>query len=203
MRRSQQGFTLIEVLVALAVFGVMTVLAYSALGQTLSNADLLTERMERLKTIQRAVRVLDADLMQAAPRPIRNPLTDESAPALVSDISYDFALELSRSGWNNPAGLKRSTQQRSAYRVEDGELIRYHWNVLDRTLSNEPFRVVLLDGVDSLTFQYLRASGEWTPQWPPGGIDNPSNPTVRPRAVEFTLALTAEGEITRLLEIAP
>ncbi|MEM9690752.1 MAG: prepilin-type N-terminal cleavage/methylation domain-containing protein, partial [Pseudomonadota bacterium] len=46
MRRSQQGFTLIEVLVALAVFGVMTVLAYSALGQTLSNADLLTERME-------------------------------------------------------------------------------------------------------------------------------------------------------------
>ena len=203
MKRRQTAFTLIEVLVALAVFGVMTVLAYAALGQTLSNADLLTQRMERLKNIQRAVRILDADLMQAAPRPIRNPLTDEASPALLSDISYDFALELSRSGWNNPAGLKRSNQQRSAYRVEDGELIRYHWNVLDRTLANEPYRVVLLDGVDSLTFQYLRPSGDWTPQWPPGGFDNPSNPTLRPRAVEFTLALTAEGEIKRLLEIAP
>ncbi len=203
MKRRESAFTLIEVLVALAVFGVMTVLAYAALGQTLSNADLLTERMERLKNIQRAVRILDADLMQAAPRPIRNPLTDESSPALMSDISYDFALELSRSGWNNPAGLKRSTQQRSAYRIEEGELVRYHWNVLDRTLANEPFRIVLLDGVDSLTFQYLRPNGEWTPQWPPGGIDNPSNPTLRPRAVEFTLALTTEGEITRLLEIAP
>ncbi|MEM1175619.1 MAG: type II secretion system minor pseudopilin GspJ [Pseudomonadota bacterium] len=203
MTSRQSAFTLIEVLVALAVFGVMTVLAYAALGQTLSNADLLTARMDRLKEIQRAVRVLDADLMQAAPRPIRNPLTDEASPALLSDISYDFALELSRSGWNNPAGLKRSTQQRSAYRVEDGELIRYHWNVLDRTFANEPFRVVLLDGVESLTFQYLRASGDWTPQWPPGGADNASNPTLRPRAVEFTLTLTAEGEITRLLEIAP
>ena len=125
------------------------------------------------------------------------------APALLSDLGYDFALELSRSGWNNPAGLKRSTQQRSAYRVEDGELVRYHWNVLDRTLANEPYRIVLLDGVDSLTFQYLRPSGEWIPQWPPGGGERNPNPSIRPRAVEFTLTLAAEGEITRILEIAP
>ncbi len=200
---NSKGFTLIEVLVALAVFGIMTVLAYQALGQTLSNADLLTDRMERLKNIQRAVRILDADLMQAAPRPIRDPLTDDTAPALLSDIGYDFALELSRSGWNNPAGIKRSTQQRSAYRVEDGELIRYHWTVMDRTLANEPFRVVLLDGVDSLTFQYLRPSGEWTPQWPPRSVTGGGNPTLRPRAVEFTLTLFDEGEIRRVLEVAP
>ncbi len=203
MMRRQAAFTLIEVLVALAIFGIMTALAYAALGQTLANADLLTDRMERLKNIQRAVRILDADLIQAAPRPIRDPLTDETAPALLSDIGYDFALEVTRSGWNNPAGLKRSTQQRSAYRVEDGELVRYHWNVLDRTLANEPLRIVLLDGVESLTFQYLRLSGEWSPQWPPGGAELNPNPTLRPRAVEFTLTLEAEGEIRRVLEIAP
>ena len=58
-------------LVALAVFGVLSVVAYMALGQTLSNADLLGERMARLEAIQRTVRYLDSDLMQAAPRPVR------------------------------------------------------------------------------------------------------------------------------------
>ena len=49
--RRRSGFTLIEVLVALAVFGVLSVVAYMALGQTLANADMLGERMERLEAI--------------------------------------------------------------------------------------------------------------------------------------------------------
>jgi len=56
MLRNGRGFTLIEVLVALAIFGVMSMLAYAALGSTLSNADYLTERMDRLQSIR-----LDAD----------------------------------------------------------------------------------------------------------------------------------------------
>ena len=67
--KDEQGFTLIEVLVALAVFGVMSLLAYAALGSTLSNADYLTDRMERLQSVQRTVRYLSSDLLQAAPRP--------------------------------------------------------------------------------------------------------------------------------------
>jgi general secretion pathway protein J len=108
---------------------------------------------------------------------------------------------LTRDGWNNPAGLQRSTQQRSAYRIEDGELVRYHWLVLDRTLANEPRRVVLLDGVESLSFQFLTAAGEWSPVWPQRSTQ--TDPYGRPRAVEVALALTQEGEIRRLLEIAP
>jgi len=56
IRITCRGFTLIEVLVALAVFGVMSMLAYTALGSTLSNADYLSNRMDRLQSIQRAVR---------------------------------------------------------------------------------------------------------------------------------------------------
>jgi general secretion pathway protein J len=47
-----RGFTLIEVLVALAIFGVMSALAYMTLGQTLNNSDMLNERMDRLQAIQ-------------------------------------------------------------------------------------------------------------------------------------------------------
>jgi len=154
-----KGFTLIEVLVALAVFGVMSMLAYAALGSTLSNADYLSNRMDRLQSIQRAVRYLSTDLFQAAPRPVRTELGDSYVPALQSTLSSDFMLELTHSGWGNPAGLPRSTQQRVAYRIEDDELVRYHWNVLDRTFANEPITTVLLDNVESLYFRYYQANG--------------------------------------------
>jgi general secretion pathway protein J len=203
MRRSDKAFTLIEVLVALAIFGVLSVIAYMALGQTLSNAELLTDRMERLKAVQRTVRFLDSDLMQAAPRPVRDVLGDGFLPAVRSSLSSEFALEVTHGGWSNPAGLPRGTLQRSAYRLEDGELIRYHWRVLDRTINNEPIANVLLDGVDSIVFNYLDSSGEASEQWPPVNTPGPAGFRLRPRAVEIVLTLAEEGEIRRLVEIAP
>ena len=203
MRRRQSGFTLIEVLVALAIFGVMSLLAYAALGSSLSNAELLSQRMDRLQSVQRAVRYLSSDLMQAAPRPVRSELGDSLAPALLTSLSGQFALELTHGGWGNPAGLPRGTQQRSAYRLEDDELVRYHWTVLDRTFANEPIATVLLNNVENLFFRYLQADGEWTEVWPPPGQPGAVTMRARPRAVEIVLTLADEGEITRVLEIAP
>jgi general secretion pathway protein J len=203
MPRQRNGFTLIEVLVALAVFGVVNILAYMALGQTLSNADLLTERMQRLQAIQRAIRFLDSDLMQAVPRPVRDILGDGFEPAIRTNVGSQYALEVTHGGWPNPAGNPRGTLQRSAYRLEDGELIRYHWRVLDRTINNEPIETVLLEDVDSIVFRYLQSDGEPVDQWPPIGSQGPGSLRLRPRAVEIVLTLVDEGEIRRLVEIAP
>ncbi len=203
MRRlNQSGFTLIEVLVALAVFGVMSMLAYSALGSTLSNADLLGARMDRLQAIQRAVRHLSTDLMQVAPRPVRNDVGDGFYPALRTSLSTDFVIELTRSGWGNPAGLHRSTLQRTAYRIEGDELVRYHWTVLDRTYANEPVVTVLLDDVESVAFNFLDTAGTWTQVWPPRSPFGAGALSLRPRAVEIVLTLGDQGEIRRLLEVA-
>ena len=201
--RLRSGFTLIEVLVALAVFGVLSVVAYMALGQTLANADLLGERMQRLEAIQRTIRYLDSDLMQTSPRPVRSLLGDGYEPAIRSSFGSEYALEVTHGGWTNPAGLPRGTLQRSAYRIEDGELIRYHWRVLDRTINNEPIETVLLDGVESIVFLYLTADGEGSEQWPPANVPGPGGFRLRPRGVEIVLTLTDEGEIRRLVEIAP
>ena len=198
----QRGFTLIEVLVALAVFGVLSALAYMALAQTLDNSDMLNERMDRLQAIQRTVSYLSTDLLQAAPRPVRDEL-GQSQPALRSSFAADFALELTHGGWPNAAGVPRSTQQRSAYRIEDDELVRYHWNVLDRTPNNLPVATILLTEIDSLTFRFMLDSGDWSDQWPPLAAGAASNSKLLPRAVEITLALPDEGELKRIVEVSP
>ncbi len=202
-KRNIRAFTLIEVLVSLAIFAILSALAYGALSQTLDSVEFLNQRMDRLQAIQRTIRLLSEDLQQLSPRPIRDDLGDGFWPALDTDFQSGFALELTHGGWRNPVVLPRSTLQRSAYRIEDDALIRYHWNVLDRTLANEPLSITLLDGVESILFRFMQADGEWTEQWPPQNRPGALGARQRPRAVEIILSLTAEGEIRRLLEVAP
>lgn len=197
-----RGFTLIEVLVALAIFGFLSALAYATLAQTLNNSDMLNERMDRLQSVQRTMTYLSTELLQAAPRPIRADL-GQFEPALQSNFASDFALQLTHGGWPNSAGVPRSTQQRTAYRIEDQELIRYHWNVLDRTVNNLPVATVMLEDIESLTFRFLQQNGDWTDQWPPINVQLATNTSNLPRAVAITLVLPDEGELTRIVEVAP
>lgn len=202
-RIRQKAFTLIEVMVAVAIFALMSVMAWGALGRSLSDAEMLTDRMDRLQAVQRSVRFLVTDLSQTAPRSVRNELGDTQLPAIMSSLTSDYALELTHGGWNNPVGLPRGTQQRSAYRLEEDELVRYHWNVLDRTYSNEPIATVLLDDVESLFFRFYDDSGTSSETWPPQNTVGSTAARIRPRAVELVLSLSDVGEITRLVEVAP
>ena len=66
-----RGFTLVEMLVALAVFallaaGGVTVMAWASASQGVTQA-----RMARVGDLQRARALLEADLAQAAPRRTR------------------------------------------------------------------------------------------------------------------------------------
>lgn len=203
MSAPQRGFTLIEILVAVALFAILSALTYGTLAQTITSAEVISERMDRLQSIQRAVRVISRDFLLLAPRPIRNDLGDGFAASLQTDFTGGYALELTRGGWSNPLTLPRGTQQRAAYRLEEAELVRYHWNVLDRTLANEIIGVTLLDDVESVAFLYLQENGEWTDRWPPTGREGALGLRIRPRAVQVVLTLADEGEINRIIEVAP
>lgn len=204
-RRS--GFTLVEVLVAISIFGILATFAYATLAQTILSAEMLGERMDRLQAVQKAVRVISTDFQQLSPRPIRNDFGDTVSPALISDARSGNLLEMTHGGWSNPARLPRGTQQRSAYRLESGELIRYHWPVLDRTMSAEVFETKLLDGVNEMIIRYLEPDGQWIDHWPPRDLNSAEGTnnelTVRPRAVEFVIDIEGIGEIRRLVEVSP
>ena len=72
-----------------------------------------------------------------------------------------------------------------------------------RTYGNEPLVMVLLDDVLSLNFRFLQTTDEWIEQWPAQGTQGPSLVSARPRAVEIVLTLPDEGEIRRVVEVAP
>ena len=92
-------------------------------------------RGERLGELQRAMQLMQRDVLEIAPRSVRDEMGD-ALPAM--RIGTDVALELTRSGWSNPLGQRRSELQRVAYVARDDTLYRYYWNVLDRAEDTQP-----------------------------------------------------------------
>lgn len=201
MRFSRQsGFTLLEVLVTLAIFGLLSVLAYGSLNAVLKGQQATEEHASRLAQLQKSFLWLGRDIEQAVNRPIRDEYGDRQ-DAITGEAIGRYQLELTRAGWRNPAGRARSNLQRVAYGVRDEKLIRAYWNVLDRAQDSEPLEMELLDGVIRMELRFLTIATnnqkEWTDSWPDNtlGVQDP------PLAVEVTLETEAEGRITRLLRV--
>ena len=62
---------------------------------------------------------------------------------------------------------------------------------------------VLLEDVESLYFRFYSANGEPSEVWPPQSQQGGEGLRILPRAVDIVLTLPDEGELTRLIEMAP
>lgn len=199
----QQGFTLLELLVAITVFTFIAAAAYTGLRSVLFNQAAIAAESERLAEIQMAFYILAQDIQQAVPRPVKDEYS-ETQPALKSDDLDDHILQLTRTGWDNPLEQKRPTLQRLAYRLEDGRLIRFYWDTLDRSGISEPRQTTLLEGVQDIEVRFLDTENTWQTQWPlpedPGDDISANSPQqeVLPRAVEWQVSLEDWGDITQL-----
>jgi len=198
-----RGFTLLELLVALAVFAIMSIAAYSGLSNVLFTRAAVETENHRLAMTQLAFHRLEQDLEQVIPRSVRDEY-GEPQPALCGNIQDSEALLFTRAGWDNPLGQPRANLQRVAYRLREGRLWRLHWDVLDRGGLAELREIMLLDRVRELRLRFLDQDDAWRNDWPPPA-DNLSDserkpkPDLLPRAVEISLTLEDWGEITRLL----
>jgi general secretion pathway protein J len=197
MRRAR-GFTLLEVLIAVAVFAVVGVMAYGGLQAVLAQQAIARDNADRFRELQFAVQQVSRDLLQMNPRPVREPLGDGYRAALYSDPRGEVLLEFTRGGWTNPLGQPRAAVQRVAYVLEEDRLLRQHWFVPDQTLGEEPVEREVLSGVQEVRLRFFGPGG-WSEEWPAGGTG--SDPSLRPLAVEITLELEDWGEIRRLLEV--
>ncbi len=198
----QDGFTLLEVLVAIAIFAFVGVMALSGYTQLQKQTEYQQLRLERIREVQRAVQTLAQDFTQIEPRAIREPLGDQRLPALMAGEGIEYKVEFTRAGWSNTAGLPRPTLQRVAYRLDQDGLWRDYWRVLDRTQASEQVRIKLLTGVRAVSFRFLSPSQEWVERWPQPGGNPLEQQRLRPAAVEVTLDLEDWGQIRRVIEVA-
>lgn len=208
--KAARGFTLLEILVAMAIFAVVSVLAYGGLASISRQFEVTSNAQARLQEIRRGVALIERDLMQFVNRPVRDAFQGELLPPLRGGVDVDIPLELTRAGWRNPTGMPRPTLQRVAWQRIDDRLERLHWIVLDRAQDAQPVRLEVLDGVTGFELRFLDASGEWQEQWPPldGGLMADAENARRgfdtwiaPIGIEFVLELEDAGRIRRLIEL--
>ena len=201
-RSNQQGFTLLELLIASVIFAIMAIMAYGGLNNVIKNSESSTRELDRMKQVQQCIAVLNRDLSQIISRPIRDEFGNEK-PYIDAENSIDNLVEFTRGGQTNPAGLLRSTLQRVAYRFDEDKLLRLHWPQLDRTQEMEPKETILIDNVENVVIRFLDQNAEWQEQWPPlnsgsSAGSTGTTATVAPLAIEITIRLKDWGDIRRL-----
>lgn len=195
------GFTLLELLVALAIFSIIAVMAYGGLAVVLTQQTRTNEQADRLSRLQMAYQIMQRDIEQVIARPIRDAFGDERM--LMIGQGSEGEMEFTRGGWNNPAGHQRSTLQRVAYQVVDQELVRSVWYVLDRAQDTEPFETGIIDGVEEMEIRFLGDGEEWQDQWPPSDQLQSLNdlPQIIPRAVEISIDIEFVGPLIWLFQL--
>jgi len=193
-----KGFTLLELLVALAIFAVMAAAIYSSLAMLIRTSDRLDQAGKSLKELQQAMQTMGRDLGQVSNRPVRGPYDSELPPLLWPGTEEQ--LEMTSGGRRNPLGQARCSLQRVAFRLRGGKLERLSWPVLDQAQDSAPFIQPLLDGVRSFEVSFLAGRDRTFPEWPPA--IPPPEITALPRAVRVVMEVDGWGRLERIFLLA-
>jgi general secretion pathway protein J len=198
--RAQAGLTLVELLVATAVFSIIGAAAYAGLISVLEAREHADRRAERLAAVQYAVDTLGDDVRQIVPRGVRTDLRDRGHAVTDGPDSRDVIL-LTRGGWPNPADLDRATLARVEWRLEDERLLRLWRTRPDAATATAETRRIMLEDVTAVSLRFLDQSGGWQERWP--GLDTLETSDKIPRAIEVRIELDDWGDVVRLFELAP
>ncbi|MEE4245255.1 MAG: type II secretion system minor pseudopilin GspJ [Kangiellaceae bacterium] len=203
--RMANGFTLIEVLVAITVTAVIAASSFAILNQAMSTQSGTEQLDQRLSELQRALNRISLDFQQIAPRRVRNEY-EEIMPALMGDKNLDETfVALTRQGKRNPANLPRSELERVIYRVENNKLIREQWAVLDIASDDQIIKREILSKVSRFEVEFLRGE-EWFDSWPQQSGDNQFSEQANSQqvfedfaeAVKLTLETDDYGEFSQI-----
>ncbi len=213
--RTQRGFTLLELIVVIGIFGVFATMAYGGLTTVLSARAKIEDNLARTEEYDRAYLRLRTDFQNAAPRGVRDG-TGEELPPFGFD-SFAQRIEFTRGGWQNLLSLPRSTLERVSYALEESEyadrsrgtrfldkrLVRRSWNVLDRAAQTKPVEVTLLDRIQNVEWRFFDANGQKSESWPAsnGNVGVPNAKQPPPTAVELTLKTRDWGKLRMLFRV--
>jgi general secretion pathway protein J len=198
--KAVRGFTLLELLIAIAIFALLGLGTYRMLDSVLQTDKVTRSHEAQLRELVRAMAAFERDLLQVQARPVRDPF-GESRPALLGEAGDAGALELSRSGWRNPLAQPRASLQRVRWQRSGEQWQRLYWTVLDQAQDSEPQVQQALDGVTALQLRYRDAKGGWHDSWPPESGPEEDSLALLPQALELLLEHRRYGQLRRLLRL--
>ncbi len=193
-RSAEHGFTLVEVMIALFIFGMIAAAGVALLSFSVRAQAATSARLDQVASIARLSSALSADLAQAMDRPARDD-RGTLRPAFVGESGgnsgRDF-LHFTRGGWSNLDGEARSGLQKVAWRFHDGVIERQGWAMLDGAAPLPA--ATMLDHVRAVALRY-RVDGAWSDRW-----DGAANVPL-PQAVELNVVRDDGVEIRELFYI--
>jgi general secretion pathway protein J len=181
------GFTLVEMLIALSIFGMLTAAGVTLLSVTARTQATADRLLARVGEVRRVGALLNADLAQATARLYRDREGRPQRAFAGGSGGAPALLAFVRQGWDRGQG---GTLQRVGYRLRDGRLERLSFRNVDG--GGEAVVVPLLDGVTGLRLRYRDEDGAWVEQW------NHSDEGRLPEAVELVTRSAAHGVVRQL-----
>jgi len=180
----QHGFTLIEIIIALAIFATIATITSSILYQSFQVQTRVTSQSEQLNMLQLTQVLLRRDTAQFIPRPVRGNEMHQF-PAFIGQRQY---VEFTRTGAINPLNVEqRSNLKRIAYLCQANQLIRRIWTQLDTPNRDDYQDTILLDHLRQCQFAYLGPHRHIIATWySPAPSNAMSAPTSYPSAVQLT-----------------
>lgn len=196
--KSARGFTLLEILVALIIFSLMSVMAYRGLSSVLQSRDHLAQENRKWRAVAMLFARIEQDLKLLANRPVRD-VNDLKAPPFLAQTQVrseqEAMLSFTRTGYSDQAGALAGPL-RSGYRLRGEVVEQILWPAPDAAPRATPAVNGLLNKVATLEFQYLDDAGAWHAQWPLPGSNN-----TFPSAVQVILELKSGERIARLFAL--
>lgn len=190
--KPSRGFTLVELLVAVLVFGLLAASAYGGLNALSAAVGAQRDRSLAFAGLQRAVATLDSDLRQLVSRRGRD-RDGRLLPVLAGDSQILLGR---RAGRVNPAELPRSQLQQFEWRLEQNALVRHSWPEVDSAPDSPPTGRTVFAQITAIDFRFRDSSGTWHRQWP---ASNP--PQLLPSAVEYVVDTPVFGTIRRVVAL--
>ena len=175
---SRNGFTLVEMMIALLVFSMLAVAGVLLLRSAVDSNEVTDARLREMSGMQRLVSLMEADLSQAIARTYRDEDGDRKAAFIAeSRVTDEDFLSFTRGGQGNVNDEPRSSLQRVSYRLTQGQLERRQFEMTDGGFVGDP--APLVSGIENLEIRFRDRRGQWLRDWRPGRLND------MPRALEL------------------
>lgn len=183
---TKKGFTLVELLVAIAIFAVLSALGWKVFDYLAKVKDRNAMHEANLEQLQESYRQILRDTMQAVP--LTANVKGQQQPALVlQNGRFNF----SKTGVTDPLqqGISPHERVEYQYRADEKKLYRLKYRNLHQTGNDQPESSVMLDEVEA--FEIMVLNPNELSSWPESNIDPQQTEQLRllPKGIKINLTV--------------